>query len=329
MKGLRFYDALPKHKAELVDGRFIIGGNLRKSAMMLAYMVENLGAQYVADLVPRDILQEAVIEVYGRENVAAPLADFTAVKPPYLRVQQLAFNMQFSLFNTPGITVFGGRMSIKLGADIFMPDVYIIRDEECYRIKDAYLEGAPDLIIEVVTPYMRAFDFGIRLDKYAKAGLAEVWMIDYEDRTFSPMVLDGAQFRKVPVSSPYYASVSIPELKIDHRRIFDHDRPGITKLDIFTIEPPIVSELRKREERGPGRYSVPFAPRVDLEPVEITLLEYISWGGEIKFEMVDDGIPVFGGNEETTKEWLGLLIMTMGMKETVKYLPAKEWSAVL
>lgn len=32
-KSLRFYDALPKRKAELVDGKMIIGGNLEKSAM--------------------------------------------------------------------------------------------------------------------------------------------------------------------------------------------------------------------------------------------------------------------------------------------------------
>jgi len=85
-----FYDALPKHKAELVDGKLIIGGSLEKSAMMLSYMVEALGAQYVADLVPKDILQAAVIEVFGKREDIVTLADCTPVKPSYYPPQQFA-----------------------------------------------------------------------------------------------------------------------------------------------------------------------------------------------------------------------------------------------
>ncbi len=52
-----------------------------------------------------------------------------------------------------------------------------------------------------------------------------------------------------------------------------------------------------------------------------------------KAEFVDgkmiDGKPVFGGGYETTKEWLGLLMMTLGVRETVKYLPEGKWLEVL
>lgn len=40
---MRFYDALPKRKAELVDGQMYLGGSLTKSVMALGYMVEQLG----------------------------------------------------------------------------------------------------------------------------------------------------------------------------------------------------------------------------------------------------------------------------------------------
>lgn len=33
--------------------------------------------------------------------------------------------------------------------------------------------------------------------------------------------------------------------------------------------------------------------------------------------------------EETTQEWLGMLMTSLGMKETVKYLPKVAWSEVL
>ena len=62
--------------------------------------------------------------------------------------------------------------------------------------------------------------------------------------------------------------------------------------------------------------------------MRITFEEYISWGGELKFEMID-GKPLFGGSDQTTREWLGLLMMTLGLSETVKYLPAKAWATVV
>ena len=58
-ESMRFYEALPKHKAELVDGQMYIAGSLAKSAMALGYMVEKLGAAYVAELVPKDLLRDA------------------------------------------------------------------------------------------------------------------------------------------------------------------------------------------------------------------------------------------------------------------------------
>ncbi|MEN0047721.1 MAG: hypothetical protein AAF806_11735 [Bacteroidota bacterium] len=63
-------------------------------------------------------------------------------------------------------------------------------------------------------------------------------------------------------------------------------------------------------------------------PVAITFSEFIAWDSEVKFEMMNE-IPLFGDSEQTTLEWLGLLMVTLGMKETLKYLPKEEWSASL
>jgi len=35
-----FYNALPYRKAELVDGKFIVGGSIEKSAMTLRYLLD-------------------------------------------------------------------------------------------------------------------------------------------------------------------------------------------------------------------------------------------------------------------------------------------------
>ena len=329
-ESLRFYEALPKHKAELVDGQMYIGGSLAKSAMTLGYMVEKLGAAYVAQLVPKDLLRDAVIEVYG--NPAKPIArmaDFRPVEPYHYLVQKVATDLRMGLF-MQDVDAWGGTMAVKLGEDVFMPDVYVVKNENNHRLHESYLEGPPDLAIEVVTPYMRDFDFGLRLARYAAAGLPEVWMLDYEKRSFESMRLEGGRFVPMPIEGEVHASSSIPGLTVLHSKVFDSvEEFGIEPLQIFEVPESITQQKHRFDgENELGWGSVPFAPRLDLAPVAITFEEFISWGGEVKFEMAD-GKPIFGGGHQTTQEWLGLLMMTLGLAETVKYLPPEEWSKVL
>jgi Putative restriction endonuclease len=214
-----------------------------------------------------------------------------------------------------------------LGDDAFMPDIYLVKNENHHRMCDDYLEGPPDIVIEVVTPYMRTFDFGVRLARYAAAGLPEVWMLDFEKRSFEPLLLKNGNYEKIPVEGEVFTSISIPGLTVQHQKMFDSvDVRGMMPLQIFEVPDTIKSMIDSEEEVEFD--GVPFAPRLGLQPVKITFQEYISWGGEVKFEIMD-GKPVFGGSDETTREWLGMLMMTLGLAETVKYLPPSAWSSVL
>lgn len=124
-----FYNALPKHKVEHLDGKMYVAGSLRKSAMVLEYMVENLGAEAVVELCPKQLLQEAVIEVYGTANGAGEvLADFSPLEMSYYPPQKLATDLRLSIFKEKGIYVSGGTTAVKLGKDVFMPDVYVITE---------------------------------------------------------------------------------------------------------------------------------------------------------------------------------------------------------
>lgn len=326
-----FYEALPKHKAELINGRLYVGGSLAKSAMALGYMVRGLGARYVADLVPEALLRDAVIEAYGRPAGNPPaMADFSPVSPSGYTVQRLASDLRMGLF-MQGLDVWGGTMPVKLGDDVFMPDIYVLLPENRCRLHEYHLEGAPDLAIEVVAPFMRPFDFGTRLDRYAAAGLPEVWMLDWERHTFEPLALVDGIFEKIPVEHEIFVSRTIPGLTVRHQNLFDTaGQFGTRPSDVFEVSPA----LKRNPTRASGHAdayhytSMPFSPRFDSDPVNITFDEYISWGGEVKFEMMD-GVPVFGGGEQTTREWLALLIMTLGVVEAVKYLPKEDWSDVL
>ena len=58
------------------------------------------------------------------------------------------------------------------------PDISVIFDKS--KLDDAGCNGAPDWIIEIVSPSSRSMDYGIKLFKYRNAGVREYWIVDRE-----------------------------------------------------------------------------------------------------------------------------------------------------
>ncbi|MCD8225304.1 MAG: Uma2 family endonuclease [Clostridiales bacterium] len=56
------------------------------------------------------------------------------------------------------------------------PDISVICDPD--KLTDKGCEGAPDWIIEVVSPTSRRMDYMTKLFKYKSAGVREYWIID-------------------------------------------------------------------------------------------------------------------------------------------------------
>lgn len=61
------------------------------------------------------------------------------------------------------------------------PDLSVICDKE--KIDEKGCNGAPDWIIEVVSPGTSRMDYGIKLFKYWTAGVREYWIINPKTRT--------------------------------------------------------------------------------------------------------------------------------------------------
>jgi Uma2 family endonuclease len=56
------------------------------------------------------------------------------------------------------------------------PDVMVICDRN--KIKGFGIYGAPDFVLEVLSPSTRRKDMTIKLQKYLEAGVREYWIID-------------------------------------------------------------------------------------------------------------------------------------------------------
>jgi len=61
--------------------------------------------------------------------------------------------------------------------DIFQPDIIFISKERSAIIGQTKIEGAPDLIIEILSPSTAYYDLGRKYSVYEKAGVKEYWLI--------------------------------------------------------------------------------------------------------------------------------------------------------
>ena len=77
--------------------------------------------------------------------------------------------------------VFISPVDVQLDCDewtMVQPDVVVVCDSDRMKIKNIY--GAPDFVVEVLSPSTARKDTMIKLEKYRNAGVREYWMIDIE-----------------------------------------------------------------------------------------------------------------------------------------------------
>jgi Uma2 family endonuclease len=82
------------------------------------------------------------------------------------------------------------------------PDIVVIRDQ-AYEQRLARVSAADVvLVIEIVSPGSRSMDHVMKLHEYAKAGIANYWIVDPDapaDDRFVAYLLDGERYRRVSV----------------------------------------------------------------------------------------------------------------------------------
>ncbi len=75
--------------------------------------------------------------------------------------------------------VFGSRVAFRLadghGPE---PDIAFVRTDRLHIVKRGYVEGAPDLAIEIVSPESIERDYVEKREQYRQAGIAEYWIVD-------------------------------------------------------------------------------------------------------------------------------------------------------
>jgi Uma2 family endonuclease len=83
--------------------------------------------------------------------------------------------------------IFGGPYQMKMAFEDGIhgrePDIFFVKTENFGRLDEQFLEGAADLVIEVISPESIVRDTVDKFEEYESAGVKEYWIIDYNRRT--------------------------------------------------------------------------------------------------------------------------------------------------
>ena len=108
------------------------------------------------------------------------------------------------------------------------PDVLFVKSENQKQLKKTHLEGAPDLVIEVISPESFNRDRGKKFLAYETAGVPEYWLIDPWRKQAEFYQLDGEGYYQLQalVDGRYHSRI-LPGLALPVHWLWQNPLPKI------------------------------------------------------------------------------------------------------
>ena len=75
------------------------------------------------------------------------------------------------------------------------PDITVVCDKD--KLDKHGCKGAPDMVIEILSPSTRRQDRLVKLGLYQQAGVREYWIVDPENKSVQVFLQDGSSFLKI------------------------------------------------------------------------------------------------------------------------------------
>jgi len=102
------------------------------------------------------------------------------------------------------------------------PDIVFISNENFPKIKKKGIFGAPDLVVEIISPGSLRRDRYIKKELYEKYGVKEYWLVDFEMKSIEVFKNTGSHFElfSLAVEKGKIESCLLPEIEIMIEDIF-------------------------------------------------------------------------------------------------------------
>ena len=100
--------------------------------------------------------------------------------------------------------------------NVVQPDLLFVSTARQHIITPDNIQGAPDLVVEILSPSTAERDRIVKSDLYAQHGVHEYWIVDPDARTITVFLLNEGEFEEVDtyseretLTSPILAGFSI------------------------------------------------------------------------------------------------------------------------
>ena len=106
---------------------------------------------------------------------------------------------------------------------VVQPDICVICDKS--KIDTRGCLGAPDIVVEILSPSNNSVEINNKFDLYEKSGVKEYWIVSPQDNTFSVCILvEGKYIVSRPMASPkIVTSTVLPDFSLDLKELFESD----------------------------------------------------------------------------------------------------------
>ena len=112
----------------------------------------------------------------------------------------LTFLLKTFLVENPIGELFHAPFDVVLSDfDVVQPDHIVVLNEQNHIVTDTSVRGAPDFVIEILSPSNRRLDLKRKRSLYEKFGVKEYWIIDPELKTIQKLLSRDGKFTEAGI----------------------------------------------------------------------------------------------------------------------------------
>jgi Uma2 family endonuclease len=80
---------------------------------------------------------------------------------------------------------------------VLEPDLVVVLREHATVVGTQVIDGAPDLVVEILSPGSARRDVGIKREKYCSKGIPEYWIVDPVQARIEVLVLENEDYLRL------------------------------------------------------------------------------------------------------------------------------------